>query len=112
MVDRNRIYEVSEKIAREFRPDRIILFGSHAYGDPTPDSDVDLMVILRFKGRAVDKAVEIRLRVMPPFPVDFIVRTPENVRERLEMGDDFMREIMTKGEILYEAHDGRVGKQS
>jgi predicted nucleotidyltransferase len=103
VVSVGRIRDLARRIAREFHPEKIILFGSYAYGRPTPDSDVDLMVIMPFQGRPVDRSVEIRLKVRPSFPIDLIVRTPEKVRQRVEMGDCFMREILEKGKALYEA---------
>jgi len=106
MVRKREIQELSRRIAKEFKPDKIILFGSYAYGNPTPDSDVDLLVILPFEGREVNKAVEIRLKVGAKFAMDLLVRTPERVRERLEMGDFFMREVLDKGKVLYEANNG------
>ncbi len=105
MTTLKQIEDLSRRIASEFHPDRIILFGSYARGAPTVDSDVDLLVVLPFEGRAVDKSVEIRLKLRPPFPIDLIVRTPEKVRERVEMGDDFMREILEEGKVLYEIDD-------
>jgi predicted nucleotidyltransferase len=98
-----QIKEVGRRIGEEFRPQRVILFGSFAQGRSNPDSDVDLLVITEFVGRSVDKSVEIRMKVKPPFPIDLIVRTPEKVRERLAMGDGFMKEIITEGKVLYEA---------
>jgi len=97
------IQEVSRRIAAEFHPDRILLFGSYAWGVPSPDSDVDLLVILPFEGKAVAKSVEMRLKIRPPFPVDLLVRTPDRVRERLALGDPFIRGIVEKGKILYDA---------
>ena len=105
MVTMEQIRASCNRIAREFKPDRIILFGSYADGQPTADSDVDLLVVLPHRGRVVDKSVEIRLRAKPPFPLDLLVRTPEKVEERIAMGDLFMRDIMEEGEVLYEAHD-------
>ena len=105
MVDRESILKVSRRIAREFGPDRIVLFGSHARGRPTPDSDVDLLVVMPFEGKPVAKSVEIRLKVRPPFPVDLLVRTPESVRARVGMGDTFMQDILENGTVLYEADD-------
>jgi hypothetical protein len=59
----------------------------------------------------VAKAVEMQLKVRASFPLELLVRTPEKVRERLEMGDGFMREILTKGKVLYEAqHQWMAGK--
>jgi predicted nucleotidyltransferase len=98
-----QIQELGRRIGEEFRPQRVVLFGSFARSQPTPDSDVDLLIITELEGRPVDKSVEIRLKVRPPFPVDLIVRTPEKVRERLAMGDNFMKEILEEGKVLYEA---------
>lgn len=106
MVMMDQIREFSQRIGREFGAHKVILFGSHAHGEVTEDSDVDLLVILPFEGRSVDQSVKIRLQLRPRFPVDLVVRTPEAVRERLEMGDDFIREILEEGKVLYEADGG------
>jgi predicted nucleotidyltransferase len=103
MATLQQIQEYVQRLGEEFSPQRVILFGSYAYGQPTPDSDVDLLVIMPIEGNAVAKAVEIQLRLRPFFPLELLVRTPEKVRERLEIGDGFMREILTKGKVLYEA---------
>ncbi len=103
MATTQEIRDLSLRIAHEFHPLRIVLFGSHATGKATSDSDVDLLVILPDAGHAVDKAVEIRLKTKPTFPIDLIVRTPETVRERLAMGDLFLRDVLEKGTVLYEA---------
>lgn len=100
-----QIRQLSRRIARQFNPQRIILFGSYAQGQPTADSDVDLLVVLSHQDRAVDKSVEIRMQVRPPFPLDLLVRTPEKVRQRIDMGDTFIRDIMEMGKVLYEAND-------
>jgi len=104
MVEMKKIRDLTSLIAREFDPDRIILFGSYAYGQPGYDSDVDILVVLPFKGKAVRKAIEIRNRVNAQIPLDLIVRTPEQVAERIAMNDCFMREIVEKGRTLYEAN--------
>lgn len=103
MVAMNRIEEFGRRIGREFNAERVILFGSYARGTVTEHSDVDMLVIGPFEGRSVDKSVEIRLKLRPQFPVDLLVRTPEKVRHRIEMGDGFMREILEEGKVLYEA---------
>ena len=97
------IKDLSRRIAQEFHPQRILLFGSYAWGSPSPDSDVDLLVILPFDGKSVSKSVEIRLKTRPRFPVDLLVRTPERIRERLALGDPFIRAILEQGKVLYEA---------
>lgn len=104
--------EIERSVARivdQFHPVRVILFGSHAYGTPSSDSDVDLLVIMETETRPVEKAVEIRAAVEFPFPTDLLVRTPQQVHERQRLGDPFFREIADKGLVLYEAADARVG---
>lgn len=103
MVKMKDIKAVGREIGRRFHPQRVILFGSHARGKATIDSDVDLLIIMPFKGRAVDRSVEVRLKVRPPFPVDVLVRTPGVVRRRLAMGDPFLRDVLKHGKVLYEA---------
>ena len=105
------IRRFARKIAERFHPDKIILFGSYAYGTPDQDSDVDLLVIMPTRNERT-QATRIRLAVARCFPMDLIVRTPENLRWRLEEGDWFLREIVSKGKVLYEkAHPG-VGAKS
>jgi predicted nucleotidyltransferase len=103
MVEMERIELFSKRIAEEFRPDRIILFGSYAYGEPTEDSDVDILVIMPFRGKGARKAVEILSRINPKFPLDLLVRTESQVRKRVAMDDWFMQEIVAQGRVLYEA---------
>jgi predicted nucleotidyltransferase len=103
MVTRRQIEELSNRIAKRFHPEKIVLFGSYASGRPTEDSDVDLLVVMPFSGRVVDQAVAMRMEARPSFPVDLIVRTPEAVAERLRMGDTFIGGILNAGRVLYEA---------
>src|SRR5881275_1952406 len=74
MVDMHSIGEMTARIVQEFQPERIILFGSYAYGTPTADSDVDLLVILPFEGKAPRKSLEILNKINPQFAVDILVR--------------------------------------
>ncbi len=102
MVSFNKIQEFAQQIGKAYHPQRVILFGSHARDTATEDSDVDILVILPFEGKSIRKAVEMRLKLNPPFPVDLLVRTPETIRNRLEIGDFFIREIMEEGKVVYE----------
>ena len=104
MVEMKEIRDLTSQIAREFNPDRIILFGSHAYGQPGNDSDVDILVVLPFEGKPVRKAIEIRNKVNAGLPLDLIVRTPEQLAERVAQNDWFIREILERGRTLYEAN--------
>ena len=103
MISTQSIVGFSKRLVAEYRPQRVVLFGSYAEGTQTADSDVDLLIVMPFDGKPVHKSVEMRLKLRPPFPVDLIVRTPEVVRQRLDMGDTFLRGILEKGKVLYEA---------
>ena len=98
-VARRQIEAYCRVVAREFRPDKIILFGSYAYGQPTKDSDVDLVVIMPFRGSDTKKVVEIRSRVEAPFPMDMLVWKP-NRYSRME---SFNREVLSRGKVMYES---------
>ncbi|MDR3677802.1 MAG: nucleotidyltransferase domain-containing protein [Acidobacteriota bacterium] len=104
MISENRIADLGARIAREFQPDRIILFGSYAYGVPRPDSDVDLLVVLPFEGKGFRKSLEILNRVDPDFPVDLVARRPDDTARRYEEGDPLIREALDRGKVLYEHH--------
>jgi len=105
MVAMNQIEAFGRRIGEEFGAERVILFGSHARGTPSPDSDVDLLIIGPFTGRSADTSVEIQMKLRPGFPVDLLVRTPEKIRERIAMGDTFMEDVLRQGRVLYEAAD-------
>jgi uncharacterized protein len=105
VLNDDRIQELSQQIAAKFSPERIILFGSHAYGEPTADSDVDLLVVMPFEGQPFRQAAAILNEISPKFAVDLLVRTTEQLDERVALGDFFLREILTKGKVLYESVD-------
>jgi len=109
MISRAEIRSFTDQIVRLFHPEKVILFGSYAYGKPTADSDVDLMVIMPHRGPSAKAATRIRLACPRDFPMDLIVRTPAEVRRRLGMGDQFLREITSKGIVLHEGRNARVG---
>ena len=103
MVAMSKIKELAGRIAKEFKPERIVLFGSYADGTPTVDSDVDLLVVMPFDGRSVDESVKIRMALRPAFPLDLIIRTSEMIQERIRQGDTFLSDIMENGKVLYAA---------
>jgi predicted nucleotidyltransferase len=102
------IMKLSEQIARTYKPQRIILFGSYAYGTPNEDSDVDMLVIMSFEGKNPEMAAQILNQTDPHFPIDLLVRTPDQVLERLKSGDFFIKEIIERGKVLYEATHTRM----
>jgi predicted nucleotidyltransferase len=97
-------------VAERFHPEKIILFGSHAYGTPRPDSDVDILVIMPTRNKH-SQAVKIREAIPAPFPMDLLVRTPQEISRWLAEGDTFVTTIVSKGKVLYEAGDARVGEK-
>jgi predicted nucleotidyltransferase len=101
---RAHIRQLCKRIVQEFKPEKIILFGSHAYGRPTPESDLDLLVVMQFDGDLLEQAVAVLNRLNVLTPIDLLVRTPEQIQHRLEMGDSFMRDILDRGKVMYEAH--------
>ena len=103
MSTQKQIKDFGRRLAQEFKPRKVVLFGSHAHGSPRPDSDVDLLVVMPLDGNPVDKSVEMRLRLRPRFPLDLLIRTPAKIKERLAMGDDFIKDIFDRGKVLYEA---------
>lgn len=91
------------RIARELRPQKIILFGSYAYGNPTPDSDVDLLVVMKTKASRKERYLAVSRLLRPrPFAVDILVKTPQEIKTAIRDGDFFIEEIYTQGKVLYE----------
>jgi len=101
---RKIISRMVEKIKREYRPEKIILFGSYAWGKPSKHSDIDLFIVKDTAARRIDRSVEVR-KILDEenaiFPLDVLVYTPSEMKRRLEIGDDFVKDIIDKGKILY-----------
>lgn len=110
-VPMREIRKFARQVAERFHPDKIILFGSHAYGTPHADSDVDILVVMPARNE-LDQAVQIRLTVDNRFPLDLLLRTPENMARRVAQGDTFLQEILAKGKVLHEAQHTRMGAES
>lgn len=104
------IRRYARAIAERFEPDKIVLFGSYAYGTPTAESDVDLLVIMPCRNE-LDQAVKIDCALDAQFPMDLIVRKPEDIAWRLAEGESFHTEILTRGKVLYEKSDPGVGPE-
>ncbi len=95
-----KINEVAQTIGKNFQPEKIILFGSYAWGTPGPDSDVDLFIIKKTDNTR-EMARKISRLIFPrPFPLDVIVYRPEQMEEA-EKKDFFIRDIIQKGHLLY-----------
>ena len=109
MITPSQIRQVSDEIARRFQPERIILFGSYAYGTPTEDSDVDLLVVMALPNKGRGRASDVRLHLDITFPLDLVVCDPEYLEQRIAMNDFFLQEITEKGRELYAGNHATVG---
>lgn len=90
------------QITDRFQPEQIILFGSYAYGEPDRDSDVDLLLVMNYKGPAREQAVKVIQALDYHFPLDLLVRSREQISKRIDQGDFFLREVLEKGQVLYD----------
>lgn len=103
---REIIQDILEKLLTGYAPQKVILFGSYAYGNPQPDSDIDLLIIKETSERFIDRWVTVRRLLSDPkrtVPLETLVLTPQEVSKRLAIGDQFLAEIIEKGEVLYAA---------
>src|SRR4030067_3735652 len=107
MVDPQEIQGLIERIVTIFRPEKVILFGSYANNNPAQDSDVDLLVVMKFRGNSALKSAEILNAIDPLFPVDLIVRTPDQLRKRVELDDFFIKNILENGKVIYDNNPGQ-----
>lgn len=103
---RAELDKIVKQVVAAYQPDRIILFGSYAYGKPSADSDLDLLIIKKTAERFIDRWTSVRKIVSDPersIPFEPLILTPRELEERLARGDQFIEEIITKGEVLYAA---------
>lgn len=102
MTTQKDIQATCDDIVREFAPLQVILFGSHAYGTPTEDSDVDLLVVMDIpESETSRQAAEIWQRIPRRFSMDLLVRTPGEIAYRVSHNDWFLREIIERGKVLF-----------
>src|SRR5262245_17557042 len=105
-VTKEALQEIVHRLVTGLHPNMIVLFGSYVYGTPTADSDVDLLVIVDTHARPVDRYLRVSRLLRPrPFPLDLLVKTPEEAAQALHRDDGFMREVRGRGRVLYERSD-------
>ena len=95
----------TQRLVEGLQPEKIILFGSYAYGTPTPDSDVDLLVVMVMETNlsSTQRFLAVSRLLSPrPFPVDILVKRPNEIKRALAAGDFFIKEIISQGKVLYE----------
>lgn len=96
------IRKITRQIVEKYKPEKIILFGSFAWGKPTKDSDVDLLIVKKTKKRFLARQMEVGRIINGELPVDTLIRTPSELEKRLDLGDFFYRDIIKKGRYIYE----------
>lgn len=103
-ISQQRIKRVVNRLIEQLDPQKIVLFGSYAYGKPNVDSDVDMLIIMESDERPTMRITRVLgvLHGVKDFPMDILVRTPQEIIERLAINDFFMREILDRGKVLYE----------
>jgi len=104
-ISRKVINQLAAEIVTRFHPKKIILFGSYAYGTPTPESDVDVLVVMETKLTELEQASQICRAIPYRFGVDLLVYTPEHLAQRLQLGDPFLTGVNKRGITLYESID-------
>jgi predicted nucleotidyltransferase len=109
-IPRAAIRKYVRQVVEKFRPQRVILFGSHAYGKPDADSDVDLLVVMPAKNE-LSQSIRIGQATDAPFPLDLLVRTPEKLAQRLAWNDWFLKDVVEKGIVLYDSARAGMGPQ-
>ena len=102
MDKQKEIKRIVKQIAEKYKPEKIILFGSFAYGKPNKDSDVDLFIVKKTKKTRGERLMEVeRMFLDRIIPLDILVYTPKEIKNRLSLGDFFIQDIVEKGKILY-----------
>ncbi len=102
MISNRAIKQYCDAIAVAFKPRKIILFGSYAYGTPTEDSDVDLMVVMPKKRFRRDLGWRIPVKVPPQFPLDVLVEPEDRLQRRIDDQECFILDVTEKGKVMYE----------
>ncbi len=98
-----KIKEIMDKIINEFKPEKVILFGSYAWGNPKKDSDVDLLIIKEDPTKNTrEMAIDLeKILIKRNVPLDLLVYKPEQLKKRLALKDVFLSKIISQGKTLY-----------
>ena len=104
MIQEKVIQNVVRRIAENYKPEKIYLFGSFAWGKPTKDSDVDLFIVKNTEAKHLDRDKTVRRIINRELPADLLIYTPQETQRRIGMGDFFIRNILQKGKVLYESN--------
>lgn len=103
MKGQEEIKKITDQIVKNYQPEKIILFGSYAWGKPTKDSDIDLFIVKGSRKRRIDRERELSKYLFGhDFPaMDILIYTPAETKKRLSIKDPFIKDIISKGKLLY-----------
>ncbi|MBA3046949.1 nucleotidyltransferase domain-containing protein [Patescibacteria group bacterium] len=101
MDAQKEIKRITKQIVKNYNPEKIILFGSFAYGKPKPSSDIDLLIIKKSRKKRVERIKEILMKTESDIPLEPLVYTPKEIKNRIDLGDFFFQDIFKKGKVLY-----------
>lgn len=104
MIQYQEIEAYAQELVAKFKPEKVVLFGSYANDSASEDSDVDLLVIMPYPGKASRQALEIRKAVQKRFPLDLVVQSPLEASRRMQAGDPFITNALVEGRVLYGKH--------
>jgi len=103
MLDQALLEEITRRLAKEFAPERIYLFGSHAWGQADSDSDLDFMVIVAPTRESRYELTVRAHRALADLPVakDVLVETSDEFSFRAQAPSSLERKICQEGRLLY-----------
>ncbi len=102
MEKTKEIKSITEQVVKHYKPEKIILFGSFACGKEKPSSDVDLLIVKKTRKKRVKRIHEVLMLVESDLPLEPLVYSPGEVKERLRLGDMFLRDVFEHGKVLYD----------
>ena len=102
MIEKEKIQKIIEQIKIQFHPQKIIIFGSYAWGTPTEDSDLDLFLIMESNLRRDQRSRQVqKIFSDRTFPLDILIYTQYEVEQSLKRGDFFIKEILSEGKVFH-----------
>lgn len=101
-MEKKQIEQITRTVVSQYKPEKVILFGSFAYGKPKASSDIDMLIVKKTKKRKIDRIKEVLFLVDSDLPFEPLVYTPKEIKQRLSLGDFFIEKVMNQGKVLYE----------
>jgi uncharacterized protein len=103
-ISKNLLNSITDRLVKEFNPVKIILFGSHAWGNPTEDSDIDICIIIPYSDESPANRIRRAHKCLNDFSIskDILVKTILEIEKYRNVIASFERKILEDGKVLYE----------